>query len=1504
MAAIFAVLLALLVHGVESSVRLTSAEAAAERDGFSGSGSLSSGEESAGKAEITVADFVLHHRGIRLHVEVLASGAENVADLPDLRLAIADRLAQGPTRADREWSALGARRHLQGERLNLLEETAGSWQDTLGQQGHHGVGEDPEGRRVGGAGQLVSGRGLKGEEHCDCAGDNTGVSAEVNAEYGKYCAPWDSIESYCLPGGGNFGEAWCDRSWCYVPVECETGALSTKFPDSELYYSYHACPAPPPPDLPAGPCCEEVLNGDETCDGQSRIFGEEAAYPFNTTELCEVFCIENYLGSRYIDFWLNNAGGIGWCNCYADCALTRCVSSLCVGSSGGDVITKQILLPSLPSPPPPLTPPSPPPLPPVVPPAPPAPAARVGACDVDDARGVRITASSPEHAAEHLASALRDAAVLTVCVFVDIALSSPLPTVGRTLEVRGYCSSSEFGLCEVSGARRVSIFSVAGGGSLVLAGLALRYGAATEGPALNLADDSAATLLQCRLEGSQGVSGGAVMVGMRSSLEMVDCAVSGNVAEYSGGGIYAGLESRITVTGGVIEGNAAWVTGGAFSLNRDSEAELVGVALKGNFAEVEGGAIYIEAGNLRFTASSVSDNYANLGVGGGLLCGLACAIHLENSTFARNLAHSGHGGAFYLWTRSALTAVGSVIKENLVHDIWSGGGIACQVESMLHLNGTLVTGNVAPGGSGGGLYIGNKSVVAVEGGSQVIGNTAGVLGGGAFCGGGVNISIRQGSSVCNNSATEGGGIAAVGFGGELTLVLIEDRSAVSLNRADMGGGLSVLHTQVHVRNSNVSGNLAALQEGGGIASRSGNLTVTDGSCVCTNRAASGGGLSLYGAAMVLEGGSEVTGNVAERTGGGILAEGSPLTLRDDCTVNHNAAAEGGGIFQTGSGMSISACTLRGNQADIGGAVFMQNECSSYLDSTLIASNSARSYGGGLYINGGCTLSTRDSVVQDCRAQRDGGGMFVFSESAVHLATTLVAQCNSVLGGGMLVRESGLVVEECAGHYGGGVYGETASVEVRGGSVFQRNRVENEGGALCMQTDSVLRVSNSTVQENTARLYSGGGIVGTDSAVLVTNGASIVGCHAGLFGGGLAVMRGSVLVDSGSLIQGCSALYEGGGVSVTEGLINISDSVVQECTCTSGNAGGIYANLAVVAMVRSSVISGSAAVSGGGLCCNGSIVELLDVVLRNCTTLSLDSRGGGIALKSSAAQVLDTLVGGNSAPDGAGMHVGDGTKAFVSGVVFEENHADWGGAHVQVATGTLSFVAESSTFARGSATQGGIDLEPLDPATTHNLSLARLRFDPNSAFNGPNVHWVTTATDEDAGDASADAGELRVLQPSCANCTFPAGTPLFATEAICFGFMRDGQVVQDLNSSSDEEIMPPLTYVAMDFYGKIVAPAKFTAAVVSLVNATDGSSVAGVTANQYIQEGAPLTGLMVESFSRSSGSALGDSTQLLRLRMRAVHSPTLGHNEGYPKHPGAHGCARPQPSAVQSILSIH
>eukprot|EP00854_Cymbomonas_tetramitiformis_P021730 gene21730-26136_t len=73
----------------------------------------------------------------------------------------------------------------------------------------------------------------------------------------------------------------------------------------------------------------------------------------------------------------------------------------------------------------------------------------------------------------------------------------------------------------------------------------------------------------------------------------------------------------------------------------------------------------------------------------------------------------------------------------------------------------------------------------------------------------------------------------------------------------------------------------------------------------------------------------------------------------------------------------------------------------------------------------------------------------------------------------------------------------------------------------------------------------------------------------------------------------------------------------------------------------------------------------------------------------------------------------------------------------------------------------------------------------------------------------------------------------------------------------------------DFYGKIVAPAKFTAAVVSLVNATDGSSVAGVTANQYIQEGAPLTGLMVESFSRSSGSALGDSTQLLRLRMRAV-----------------------------------
>lgn len=117
-----------------------------------------------------------------------------------------------------------------------------------------------------------------------------------------------------------------------------------------------------------------------------------------------------------------------------------------------------------------------------------------------------------------------------------------------------------------------------------------------------------------------------------------------------------------------------------------------------------------------------------------------------------------------------------------------------------------------------------------------------------------------------------------------------------------------------------------------------------------------------GGALTLEGVTLIGGNVSGTRGGAIYGQsGSSVTLRR-CTLTGNNALEGGAIF-TFVPLLVENSTLTGNTGGYGGAVQCLGTPSTITHST-IAENSA-SFGGGIY-NKNTTLTLANSIVAGIR----------------------------------------------------------------------------------------------------------------------------------------------------------------------------------------------------------------------------------------------------------------------------------------------------------------------------------------------------------------------------------------------------------------------------------------------------------------------------------------------------------------------------------------------------------
>ena len=278
-------------------------------------------------------------------------------------------------------------------------------------------------------------------------------------------------------------------------------------------------------------------------------------------------------------------------------------------------------------------------------------------------------------------------------------------------------------------------------------------------------------------------------------------------------------------------------------------------------------------------------------------------------------------------------------------------------------------------------------------------------------------------------------------------------------------------------------------------------------CVSENN---GGGVRLYEATFIMEGGTISGCTAVNGRGGGLYAYNSTLTIErgtiSGCTA---VIGNGGGLYVDGSTITIEDGTISGckalwsNNKGNGGGLYANNSAINISDGTI--SGCEGRWGGGLYAEDSSTITITDSTISGCKAGA-GGGLFVVG-STLNIKDGTISECfvsdtgkggglyaenNSILtisggtikgnkaayGGGVALKDSRVKEEEPitswtvvdneayktdtgSGYIGGGIYLENGSMDVSNGSnKIYNNTADGHGADICLDGSSTIKLPNA------------------------------------------------------------------------------------------------------------------------------------------------------------------------------------------------------------------------------------------------------------------------------------------------------------------------------------------------------------------------------------------------------------------------------------------------------------
>ena len=344
------------------------------------------------------------------------------------------------------------------------------------------------------------------------------------------------------------------------------------------------------------------------------------------------------------------------------------------------------------------------------------------------------------------------------------------------------------------------IFKVTNQKRLTLENLTLKGGFSSEEGGGIYTDSYAQSLLSnCTIESCKARDGGAITAKGGSSINLTNCIVKGNSADYNGGAIAALADgstgSTLIITGGTIGGDSAMEAnkaifdtnssmGGGIYVGTNGTLTIKNAHVIGNTSMAKGGGIYFTGSTFTLENSTISNNSAK--EGGGVYIIYGTKVTMTASTI-NNCQASENGGAIYI-SAWEVELKGCTLTGNSAN---KGGGIYTHTDSN-RTSKIIITGGTIGGDSateankatgsdskGGGIYLDKENTLILqnyranntEQGAKIIGNTA-------TSGGGVYVEDYTAGFIMNGSAT-------------VTPSTDSDKDKLGKNDVYLGGGSKI-----------------------------------------------------------------------------------------------------------------------------------------------------------------------------------------------------------------------------------------------------------------------------------------------------------------------------------------------------------------------------------------------------------------------------------------------------------------------------------------------------------------------------------------------------------------------------------------------------------------------------------------------------------------------------------------------------------------------------------------
>ncbi len=237
-----------------------------------------------------------------------------------------------------------------------------------------------------------------------------------------------------------------------------------------------------------------------------------------------------------------------------------------------------------------------------------------------------------------------------------------------------------------------NIFNVTGGSAVIISGLTASNGRTGFGGGISDSTAGTLNLTNCAISGNtaffDGSTGGGILHD-RGTLNITNCLIEGNstagnlIAEHRGGAIYNSSGTTLNITNSTISGNSS----------------------------SNGGAIYAEASNVTIDRSKLINNSAVGGFSGAIAFASTASNTLSviNSTISGNNATSDIGGIGNFPVAGAagtVNVINSTVSSNSVkvngHLNGPGGGLVNSGGGTLNVTNSTIAGNSAL--SPGGIY--------------------------------------------------------------------------------------------------------------------------------------------------------------------------------------------------------------------------------------------------------------------------------------------------------------------------------------------------------------------------------------------------------------------------------------------------------------------------------------------------------------------------------------------------------------------------------------------------------------------------------------------------------------------------------------------------------------------------------------------------------------------------------------------------------------------------------